>query len=290
MKKLAQSDLQSGDILIFENQDFNLIKLLDELRQDFDEADLAKKTHAAFYLLLYLIPWFDPGSEGGNYRNIYHAAIWAGVDLSRGKGEPNLASKIVQAGRKGIVTADIPSTLKEDTVKNVYVYRSRFMDNVFQEKVNAATQQFLNDSSIPYAYETAWMLAVICSLRYSDGQLHKILVEKLGKEGADLMVIFIRQLINKYAKTHQKHMVACSTLVAMIYENAGYALHVDALKQIPNIEMPADFQLKTDFFSFYKRSKTNELPKIEVTETVITPRQLAESPDVTLVGYLAAVK
>lgn len=288
MKKLAESDLQSGDILIFENQDFNLIRLLDELRQDYDELDNAKRTHAAFYLLLYLIPWFDPGKEGANYKNIYHAAIWANIDLNRGSGALNFQNRIVQAGRSGIVSAEMPSTLKEDTVKAIYVYRRKQRNDEFAEDINVATRPFYNDTSIPYAYETAWLLAVICSLRYTDGQIHKILADKLGKKVADLMVMFIRQLINDYNDKHQKEMVACSTLVAMIFKNAGYELHVDPLKQNASIQIPKEFKLKTDLFSFYTSTQENKLPSIKVSETVITPRQLAESTDVELVGYLTA--
>lgn len=288
MKKLTEADLQVGDILVFENKDFSIIKLLDELQLDYDELDNAKRTHAAFYLLLYLIPWFDPGKEGANYKNIYHAAIWANIDLNRGGGAPNFQNRIVQAGRSGIVSAEMSSTLKEDTVKAIYVYRRKQRNDEFAKNINVATRSFYNDTSIPYAYETAWLLAVICSLRYTDGQIHKILADKLGKKVADLMVMFIRQLINDYNDEHQKEMVACSTLVAMIFKNAGYELHVGALRQNASIQIPKEFKLKTDLFSFYTSTQEKKLPSIKVSETVITPRQLAESTDVELVGYLTA--
>lgn len=285
MKKLEPMDLEIGDILIFENNDFNALDLLTNLMKDYNEEDYAKKMHTAYYLLLYLIPWFDPGDEGKDYKNIYHAAIWANVDLNRGEGVPDFQDRIVQAGRSGIGSAILPKTLGESSVKNIYVYRRTVKPPGFEEKVNAATRAFYNDKETPYSFETAWLLAVICSLRYSDGTLHKLLEKKLGKTGATLMVMFIRQLINHYNDKHQKKMVACSTLVAMIFKNAGIPLHVDALKVDPDIQLPKELKFKSDYLEAFDLPTDPRIPKIDVEETVVTPRQLAESPDVYLVGH-----
>ncbi|WP_157716129.1 hypothetical protein [Roseivirga echinicomitans] len=285
MKPLHQTDLQIGDVLIFENQDFSYVKFLDELKKDYFEEDPKKRMHAAFYLLLYMIPWFDPGKEGKEYRNIYHAAIWGNVDVNRGQHkQANNLDRIVQAGRAGIVQAELEATLKEESVKNIYVYRRRELPVDFQQKINAATRAFYDDVSIPYSYETAWLLAVICSMRYTDGALYKMLEKHLGVWGAHKMVDMIQSLINEYSSEHQKEMVACSTLVAMIYKNAGYELEVKELEADPKIEVHPDLKLSEDFFHPSFTTKKPIQP-LEVKETVITPRQLAESPDVELIGY-----
>ncbi|WP_420385459.1 hypothetical protein [Roseivirga sp.] len=285
MERLEPEDLQAGDILIFENNDFSAVDLLTNLMRDYNEKEYDDKMHTAFYLLLYLIPWFDPGDEGENYKNIYHTAIWANIDLNRGKGEPEFENRIVQIGRGGIVSDILPRTLGESTVKNVYVYRKTARPAGFEEKVNEATRAFYNDEKTPYSFETAWLLAVICSLRYSDGTLHKMLEDRLGKTGTDLMVMLIRSLINHYNDKHQKKMVACSTLVAMIYKNAGFPVHIDALKRDQEIHLPSELSFKADHLQAFDLPSNPQIPRIGVVETVVTPRQLAESPDVKLVGY-----
>ncbi|MGW8123053.1 hypothetical protein ACV07N_10390 [Roseivirga echinicomitans] len=289
MKALQQSDLQIGDILIFENQDFSYVEFLDELKKDYFEEDPKNRMHAAFYLLLYMIPWFDPGKEGKHYKNIYHAAIWGKVNVYRGENRtPKNENRIVQAGTHGISQATLEETLKGEGVKNIYVYRRKSKPIDFEDKMNKAVWDFYDDVSIPYAYETAWLLAVICSLRYSDGTLHEILKNQLGDWGAQKMVDIIRSLINEYNNEHQKEMVACSTLVAMIYKNAGFALEVEKMSIDPQVKLPSDLRLSQDFFhqSF---TSSKPLKPLEVKETVITPRQLAESKDVELIGYFQYV-
>ena len=171
MKELKESDLQVGDILIFENQDFDFALFLKYYNKS--------KESAAMYLLLYMIPWFDPGDNPENYKNIYHAAIWGNVNVNRGENKlvENL-NRIVQAGTHGIDQAELDSTLKGAGVKNIYVYRFDKIDDDFENNINTQIRAFYNDTSIPYSYETAWLLAVICSMRYSDGELHKILNEE----------------------------------------------------------------------------------------------------------------
>lgn len=290
MKPLHQTDLQIGDILIFENQDFDYVKFLDKLRKDYFEEDPKKRMHAAFYLLLYMIPWFDPGKEGKEYRNIYHAAIWANVDVFRGATKkPNFKDQIVEAGRAGIIAAELEETLKADTVKNIYVYRRKERASGFESRINEAAREFYNDKTTPYAYEVAWLLAVICSLRYTDGALHKILEKHLGEWGASKMIDIIKLMINEYNTNHQKEMVVCSTLVAMIYKNAGAELEVEELSADPTFSLPSDLKLSSDFFH---QSFTSSKPiqPLEVKETIITPRQLSESPDVELVGILPHIE
>lgn len=287
MTTLKPTDLQWGDILIFENQDFDLKAFWKALQQDYQERDPKKRTHAAFYLLLYLIPWFDPGDEGENYKNIYHAALWGKVDENRGKGWPKEKVGIVQAGRQGIGIADLEETLtqKGNAVKNIYVYRRKHRPDGFEALINTQTQAFHNDDQIHYAYDTAWLLAVICSLRYSDGKIYELLEKHLGSLGASAVVTMIERLINDYSEHHQKDMVVCSTLVAMIYQNAGYPVHVESLSTNPQPNFPADFKLLPDLLhSPEKENKSLSVP--DMTATVITPRQLAESPDVTLIGVL----
>ncbi len=286
MKVLRQSDLQIGDILIFENQDFSYVKFLDELKKDYFEEDPKKRMHAAFYLLLYLIPWFDPGKEGKDYRNIYHAAIWGNVDVNRGQNKiPENLDRIVQAGRAGIGQAELEATLRGEGVKNIYVYRRKNRSVHFQDKINSAIRTFYDDVSIPYSYEAAWLLAVICSMRYTDGALYKMLEKHLGEWGAKKMIDIIQSLINEYSNSHQKKMVACSTLVAMVYKNAGFELEVNEMEADPEIKVHPDLKLSTDFFhqSF---TSSKPLASLQVKETVITPRQLAESSDVELIGVL----
>jgi len=278
MKKLEESDLQIGDILIFENQDFDLIH--------FGKLLLEDKQKAAFYLLLYMIPWFDPGDDPKNYKNIYHAAIWGNVNIHRGENRSieNL-NRIVQAGSHGISQASLDSTLKGPGVKNIYVYRFEDRDANFESKLNKQIRNFYDDVSIPYSYETAWLLAVICSMRYSDGAIYKMLKDKIGAWGADLMIGIIQDMINQYNDEHQKEMVACSTLVAMIYKDALYPLIIkDVVKDQP-MHIPIDFDGVAEKLVI-DEPKDKSLPKITIHETVVTPRQLFESKSVKVVGYL----
>ena len=277
MKLLQESDLQIGDILIFENQDFELKTFFEHLSKS--------KENAAMYLLLYMIPWFDPGKNPKTYKNIYHAAIWGNVNINRGESLPiENQNRIVQAGTHGIGQAELEKTLKGTGVKNIYVYRFKNKDIDFKNTINHQIRSFYNDTSIPYSYETAWLLAVICSMRYTDGELHKVLEDKLGKNLADFMVTFIRGLIEEYANNNEKHMVACSTLVAMIYKNAKYPI------AIKNFVKNKPMMYHLDFGEIKEETKTldlenKNLQKIPLEEVIVTPRQLLESESVIEVGY-----
>jgi hypothetical protein len=277
MKELKESDLQVGDILIFENQDFDFALFLKYYNKS--------KESAAMYLLLYMIPWFDPGDNPENYKNIYHAAIWGNVNVNRGENKlvENL-NRIVQAGTHGIDQAELDSTLKGAGVKNIYVYRFDKIDDDFENNINTQIRAFYNDTSIPYSYETAWLLAVICSMRYSDGELHKILKEKLGASLASFMTSFIKDMVNKYSKDHQKHMVACSTLVAMIYKNANYPLKINDLvnHKLSHTPITIDKDVELPLITIQEDHK---LPEFKINEIIVTPRQLFESKSVKAVGY-----
>lgn len=278
MKELQESDLKIGDILIYENQDFDI--------NDFLELLSKSKEAAAFYLLVYLIPWFDPGDDPIHYKNIYHAAIWGNVNVNRDTKKPveNL-NRIVEAGPDGIVQESMSETLIGPGVKNIYVYRLKEQDAEFEQKINAEIRSFYDDTDIPYSYETAWLLAVICSMRYSSGTLYKMLASKFTPWIADLMVGTIQKLINEYNNNHQRKMVACSTLVAMIYKNANYALEID--DAVRNEPMQIPFSTEEINMEPIATSLTDKnIPKVTTTETVVTPRQLFESVSVKEVGYL----
>ena len=148
-----------------------------------------------------------------------------------------------------------------------------------------ATRSFYNQNQIKYSYSTAWLLAVICSLRYTDGTLHKLLEDKLGKAWANFIVKTIVDLINVYQKEHEEQMVACSTLVAMIYDRAGYPIRLKEKNKDKPLNIPSEV---------VEALKVIPAPKVEVKEIstipnisnlTLTPRQLLESPDVELFGY-----
>ncbi len=279
MKELQKSDLQIGDILIYENQDFDQ-KTFDKLIED------GKWYNAAFYLLVYAIPWFDPGDDPKNYKNIYHAAIWGNVDVNRdeeGKA-PEYKDTIVEAGPDGIVQDPLEETLVGPGVKNIYVYRYKDKKENFHNAINEHIRKFYDDTSIPYSYETAWLLAVICSMRYDDGALFEILKQHMAEWKARAMLFFITTIINSYNNNHQKKMVACSTLVAMIYKNAGCPLKIKEFVKNPKLHIPIDLSaMKEKELPMQHEKKTFE--KVTFSETVVTPRQLLESSSVELVGY-----
>lgn len=279
MKELQKSDLQIGDILIYENQDFDQ-EVFDQLIED------SKWYNAAFYLLLYAIPWFDPGEDPENYKNIYHAAIWGNVDVNRDKKgkAPEYRDTIVEAGPDGIVQDSLEETLVGPGVKNIYVYRYKGEHKNFHEHINMQIREFYNDTSIPYSYKTAWLLAVICSMRYEDGTLFDILKEHMDEWKARAMVFFITTLINSYNNDHQKKMVACSTLVAMIYKNAGYTLKIKEFEKNAEPHLPIDLSVMKEKELPMQHEK-NALETVTFSETVVTPRQLFESSSVELVGY-----
>lgn len=278
MKELKESDLQVGDILIFENQDFDFTLFLKYYNKS--------KESAALYLLLYMIPWFDPGDGPKNYKNIYHAAIWGNVNVNRGENKPveNL-NRIVQAGTHGIDQAELDSTLKGSGVKNIYVYRFDKKDDDFENNINTQIRAFFDDTSIPYSYETAWLLAVICSMRYTDGELYTILKNKFGVGIAKFMVEFIQGLINSYNDNHQKEMVACSTLVAMIYKNANYPLKIKEIEKSKAVSIPIESNNNFFLDSEISEPKNKNLTNVSINETIVTPRQLFESESVKAVGY-----
>lgn len=283
MKELKESELQLGDILIFENQDFDPIF--------FGKLLLENQESAAFYILLYLIPWFDPGDNPKNYKNIYHAAIWGNVDIFKGSAKiQQYETKIVQAGTHGIGSAHLYDTMTGPGVKNIYVYRRKKLPLEFYDAVNIATRSFYNQTQIKYSYSTAWLLAIICSLRYTDGTLHKLLEEKLGKAWADFIVKTIIDLINVYQKEHEEQMVACSTLVAMIYDRAGYSIILKEKNKDRPLNIPSEV---VDALKIIPAPKVEvqEIPTItNISNLTLTPRQLLESPDVELFGYFSFKK
>lgn len=287
MKTITEKDLAIGDVLIFENQDFNLSTFWKKLQEDYKEQEPQKRKHAAFYLLLYLIAWFDPGDEGAHYKNIYHAAFWGKVDENRGKGKPKERLGIVQAGRGGIEVADLQETLtkKENAVKNIYVYRKIERPSHFTKNIHQQAQLFYNDRHIHYAYETAGLLAIICSMRYSEGEIYKQLEKHLGPIEASAVITMIQLLINDYNDQHQKEMVVCTTLVTMIYKNAGFPLRTNAFHAQPNMVLPQSFRLLPELIHAPNRIE-KKLLVAEFKATMITPRQLAESPDLEIIGVL----
>tara|TARA_Y100000114_G_C11763964_1_gene331940 strand:- start:1626 stop:2477 length:852 start_codon:yes stop_codon:yes gene_type:complete len=277
MQPMSKSDLQIGDILIFENFDFSLDKFFKTWEEDGAEK-------AAFYLLVYLIPWFDPGKEGQNYRNIYHAAIWGHVDINFGKNTfPKVMDCVVQAGSHGIGAATLESTLNADSVAKLYVYRRK--GDLDTDTINKAISDFYYDGSIKYSYSTAWMLAVICSMRYKDGEIRKIILDKIPNRFiAESVIVAITLLINEYSEGHQKDMIACSTLVAMCLKNAGYPIHVEPLTESPELILDDQLMASSVQPEIQLPGSIPEIKRTPIEETIITPRQLFESPDVELVG------
>ena len=279
MKELKEADIQIGDILIFENQDFDPIHFGSLLLKD--------QKSAAFYLLLYMIPWFDPGDDPKNYKNIYHAALWCNIDVFKGASvnNPQFESKIVQAGTHGIGSAHLYDTMIGSGVKNIYVYRRKEQPEEFYNEIVSATRSFYNQNQIKYSYETAWLLAVICSLRYSDGTLHKLLKDKLGEDWANFIVKTVADLINIYQKEHEQEMVACSTLVAMIYDKARYSITINETNKNKELNISTEITAALKVIPAPK-VELKEIPTINISNLTLTPRQLLESPDVELVGYL----
>lgn len=285
MKELKESDLQIGDILIFEDFNFEYGKLWKHFKKDGLKGIF-------YYLLHYLIAWFDPGKEGDQYRNIYHAAVWGNVDVNRdNNGLPSFENCVVQAGISGIGCASFEDTMSHETVMNVYVCRKKNQPESFEQDINNSVRNFYKEIG-SYSFETAWLLAVICSSRYSSGTIYKILEAKYGKRKAKFIVSSILELINKYNNGHQRDMVACSVLVAMIYKNAGYELPVNVFEAI-NSELPSPkFDLdeldENELMQAVNAETLGDWPTLK--ETVVTPRQLMESPDVEVVGVLRHIK
>lgn len=284
MKTLKETDLQIGDILIFEDNPCD--------KKAFLKLVIKLKFKKAFYHILhYLIAWFDPGKEGKNYRNIYHAAIWGKVDVNRDNNNAVLEKEVVvQAGAEGIHYATIADTLKHKQVMNLYVCRYKNSSEDFQQNIEKATKDFYKIKG-SYSFETAWLLSAICSLRYTSGTLHKLLVKHFySTKLADAFVEIILKLLNDYQNKHQREMVACSPLVAMIYKNAGYELSVNVFETLENRNLPEfnvnleDNREELETLTSLSSSQFKEFPTLK--ETLVTPRQLLESPDVELVGVL----
>ena len=284
MQQLQESDLQLGDILIFEDFNFDKGKLWDKYWEGGVKG-------AFYYLLHYLIAWFDPGKEGENYRNIYHAGIWGNVDINRGTNlPPKFKNCVVQAGPNGIGYASLEDTLEHETVMNVYVCRLKKhkQKEDFHKKINESIREFYKEKGA-YSFKTAWLLAVICSLRYDKGTLHKVLTNRFGKWIANFIVDQVLFFINEYSNHHQRDMVACSPLVAMMYKNADHELAVHVFEALQKLELSAP--------QFNLEELESELKKINlantddaknwpaIKETVVTPRQLLESPDVRQIGF-----
>ena len=279
MKVLKESDLEIGDILIFEDFDFNEEKLNNHWNE--------KGFEGVFdYLLHYLIAWFDPGTKGDNYKNIYHAGIWGNVNTKRDKNNPTYKNCIIQAGGNGIGAASLKAMLEHETVMNIYVCRFKKKTPTFKEDINSSIRALYSVQG-QYSDTTAWLLAVICSLRYSKGILHELLANyfKLEKN-VDFIVEMILLLINQYNNKHQRDMIACSPLVAMMYKNAGYEIPVKTFELLNNKLPKPNF----DIYSFLKKTpisseiKTEEFTSIK--QTIVTPRQLMESSAVDIVGVL----
>ncbi len=292
MKQLQKSDLQIGDILIFEDNDFEIEKLMDKISEGYNKDGFNGLKEAALdYLLHYLIAWFDPGKDGKDYKNIYHAGIWAHADINLRKyGAPSLVQDcVIQAGHSGISSATLEDMLAHEQVKNIYVCRLKNQDANFHEAINKSILNFYDEQG-EYSYQTAFLLAAICSMRYNEGTIHKLIVEYCKSNFvADLIIERILNYINEYNDRHQREMIACSPLVAMMYKNAGYELAVNVFESIEQKQTPTP--------KFDVKALDKELSKLTTTakatanwpaikETVVTPRQLMESPDVELIGFL----
>lgn len=107
---------------------------------------------------------------------------------------------------------------------------------------------------------------------------------------ADFFVTQVLNLLNDYQKKHQREMVACSPLVAMMYQNAGYELNVNVF-ELPSVKkepkLNINFEENKEKLLKLSKLSTNSLDDFPpIKETLVTPRQLFESPDVELVGVM----
>lgn len=295
MKELKESDLQIGDILIFEYPDFEWNKVLKIWNDTKSYKNLTEKLKAiGWYLIHFAIPWCDPGKNPETYKNIYHAAIWGNVDVYRGStlNQPNFQNRIVQAGTRGTGQASLGDTLKEPSVLNIYVcrYINKPDFDKFEERVNKVIKEYYNDTSLKYSFETAWMLSVLCSLRYSTGTLYKTLVKKYGETKATLLVLSITTLVQYYAKYHKKEMIACSPLVADIFMDAQIPLKIDTLEPKKAENKLSTSELDLASWNINKEEIDLEIPLSVSNDTIVTPRQLMESESLELMGYLHHTK
>ena len=295
MKELKETDLQIGDILIFEYPDFEWNKVLKIWNDPKSYKNLTEKLKAiGWYLIHFAIPWCDPGKNPETYKNIYHAAIWGNVDVYRGStlNQPNFQNRIVQAGTRGTGQASLEDTLKEPSVQNIYVCRhinkTDFIN--FEERINNVIKEYYNDTSLKYSFETAWMLSVLCSLRYSTGTLYKMLKDKYGNTKAALLVLSITTLVQYYAKHHKKEMIACSPLVADIFMDAEIPLKIDTLVTTKTVNKLTTSELDLTSWNINKEEIDLKIPLSVTNDTIVTPRQLMESESVEVIGYLRHTK
>lgn len=280
-RKLDVSELQPGDILIYENQNFSFTDFDKELTKSYD--------HAAFYMLLYLISWFDPGKDRVNYRNYYHAAVWGTI---RDLNDNSLKTGVVGIGRSGISAGGgIHAGKGVHMTKSIRVVRCNKSDfDPF--KINDALQEFYNNKeNIPYAYDSAYLLAILCTIRYKDGTLRKLLEQQLG-EGpwVDFFYKLAIYLVNQYMSRHQDNMVVCSSLVSMAFKNAGYQLAIHDFESGNNDTQGTLLNLPDQLPGQIEEMESRiagvaDFPDIPIPETLVTPRQLLESPDTDNLGY-----
>ena len=292
MKKLNKSDLQIGDILIFEYPNFDWEEV-DKIWKDKDkeyQSRTEKLKAIGWYLLHFAIPWCDPGKNPETYKNIYHAAIWGNVDIYRGStlNKPNFKNRIVQAGANGTGQASLEETLLEPSVQNIYVFRhtNKTSFTNFEERINKVIKEYYNNTSLKYSFETAWMLSVLCSMRYSTGTLYKMLVKKYGVTKATLLVVAITTLVQYYAKNHKKDMIACSPLVADIFMDAEIPLKTDTLVTTKEEDQLKSSDLDLASWNINEEEIDLDFPLSVTNDTMVTPRQLMESKSVKVIGYL----
>jgi hypothetical protein len=292
MKKLNKSDLQIGDILIFEYPNFDWEEV-DKIWKDKDkeyQSRTEKLKAIGWYLLHFAIPWCDPGKNPETYKNIYHAAIWGNVDIYRGStlNKPNFKNRIVQAGANGTGQASLEETLLEPSVQNIYVCRhiNKTSFTNFEDRINKVIKEYYNNTSLKYSFETAWMLSVLCSMRYSTGTLYKMLVKKYGVTKATLLVVAITTLVQYYAKNHKKDMIACSPLVADIFMDAEIPLKTDTLVTTKEEDQLKSSDLDLASWNINEEEIDLDFPLSVTNDTMVTPRQLMESKSVKVIGYL----
>ena len=172
---------------------------------------------------------------------------------------------------------------------NVYVCRLKEKTTNFSDEINKSIREFYKEKG-HYSFKTAWLLAAICSLRYSKATLHQLLKKRFGSFIANYIVKMILDSINEYNNHHQRDMIACSPLVAMMYKNANYELSVNVFESFLGKNLPEpNFNLngleeKLRELNLANSENSNDWTPIK--ETVVTPRQLLESPDAELIGYL----
>ncbi|MCL7753650.1 hypothetical protein [Polaribacter sp. Z022] len=296
MKELEHSDIQIGDILIFEYPDFNWeeVENIWKNKEQKYKNQSEKLKAIGWYLIHFAIAWCDPGKNPETYKNIYHAAIWGNVDIYRASTleQPNFQDRIVQAGTRGIDQASLKDTMKEPSVQTIYVCRhinkTKFDD--FETKINTVIREYYNNTSLKYSFETAWLLSVLCSLRYNTGTLYKVLVKKYGLTKASLLILSITTLVQYYSKFHKKEMIACSPLVADIFMDAKIPLAIDTLVTTKPEDKLTLVDLDLVSWDINEKDIKLEMPFSVTNDTVVTPRQIMESQSVAIIGYLSHKK